>query len=188
MRYLLLFLTLTLQLNLSSYNAYSLQENCVQKTLTSENTNSNERSDILFRYYDSETGTYLSQDPIGLEGGFSPYSYVHEPNSWVDVFGLSEFSLPKTVKSAKGIEGVFSEKDYHYRIDTNKVATGEGGFHIHIYKGEGTSNEVAKTTGRGGFVKTHEGKTLKKPNQLPKSVRKEIRKLTTHTRKKIKQC
>jgi predicted GIY-YIG superfamily endonuclease len=31
---------------------------------------------------------YLSQDPIGLNGGSAFYVYVHDTNSWVDVFGL----------------------------------------------------------------------------------------------------
>jgi RHS repeat-associated protein len=43
-----------------------------------------------FRYYDANTGLYLSQDPIGLKGN-NPnfYGYVHDCNSWVDVFGLT---------------------------------------------------------------------------------------------------
>ncbi len=42
-----------------------------------------------FRYYDKETGQYLSPDPIGLLGGLNPYGYVHCPTGWVDPFGLS---------------------------------------------------------------------------------------------------
>ena len=41
-----------------------------------------------FRYYDSGSGVYISQDPIGLEGGLALYGYVKDSNSWVDVFGL----------------------------------------------------------------------------------------------------
>ena len=43
-----------------------------------------------FRYYDPSTGNYISQDPIGLAGGMGLYLYVHDPNSWVDVFGLKK--------------------------------------------------------------------------------------------------
>jgi len=42
-----------------------------------------------FRYYDPEVGSYISQDPIGLEGGMAAYAYVPDPTSWVDPFGLS---------------------------------------------------------------------------------------------------
>ena len=94
MRYLLLFLSLVLQFNVSGYNIYNPQKNYEQKTLTYENTNQNERSDTYlyynrFRYYNCETGSYISQDPIGLEGGSQLYSYIKDPNSWVDSFGLS---------------------------------------------------------------------------------------------------
>ncbi|SCB96557.1 RHS repeat domain-containing protein [Gilliamella intestini] len=42
-----------------------------------------------FRYYDSNTGTYISQDPIGLAGN-NPnfYAYTFDSNSEVDPFGL----------------------------------------------------------------------------------------------------
>ena len=42
-----------------------------------------------YRYYSSEMGAYISQDPIGLAGN-NPnfYAYVENSNWWVDVFGL----------------------------------------------------------------------------------------------------
>ena|GEM_PF-812434 len=43
-----------------------------------------------FRYYDPQAGVYVSQDPLGLEGGAALYGYVPNPNSWVDVFGLAK--------------------------------------------------------------------------------------------------
>ncbi|RAW82758.1 hypothetical protein CKY01_21835 [Photorhabdus laumondii subsp. clarkei] len=41
------------------------------------------------RYYESDTGQYLSPDPLNLRGGVSPYSYVHNPANWIDPFGLA---------------------------------------------------------------------------------------------------
>ncbi|WP_346432378.1 RHS repeat-associated core domain-containing protein [Flavobacterium lipolyticum] len=48
-----------------------------------------------FRYYNPDSGLYLSQDPIGLLGSNPTlYAYVHDCNSWVDVFGLAnEFAI-----------------------------------------------------------------------------------------------
>ncbi|WP_289994935.1 RHS repeat-associated core domain-containing protein, partial [Photorhabdus laumondii] len=43
-----------------------------------------------FRYYDNEIGQYLCADPIGLAGGFNPYSYVHDPVNWIDPLGLAK--------------------------------------------------------------------------------------------------
>jgi RHS repeat-associated protein len=43
-----------------------------------------------FRYYDADMGGYLSQDPIGLDGGRAFYSYVKDVNYFVDRLGLVE--------------------------------------------------------------------------------------------------
>ena len=41
------------------------------------------------RYYDPDTGRYLSPDPIGLNGGLNLYAYVgNDPVNWVDQEGL----------------------------------------------------------------------------------------------------
>lgn len=42
-----------------------------------------------FRYYNPSSGQYISQDPIGLKGGISLYSYVWDTNSVVDPAGLA---------------------------------------------------------------------------------------------------
>ncbi|MDO4729357.1 MAG: RHS repeat-associated core domain-containing protein [Bacteroidota bacterium] len=42
-----------------------------------------------FRYYDCNTGTYISKDPIGLAGGLALYGYVKDVNKFVDIFGLT---------------------------------------------------------------------------------------------------
>ena len=39
------------------------------------------------RYYSCDTGTFNSQDPIGLKGGMQLYAYVHDVNSCVDTMG-----------------------------------------------------------------------------------------------------
>ncbi|MFL0098348.1 RHS repeat-associated core domain-containing protein [Tenacibaculum maritimum] len=50
-----------------------------------------------FRYYDPDDGRYISKDPIGLASG-NPnfYAYVHDVNSWIDVFGLN--ASPESAK------------------------------------------------------------------------------------------
>ena len=41
-----------------------------------------------FRYYEPNTGTYISQDPIRLNGGLLLFGYVSNINLFVDAFGL----------------------------------------------------------------------------------------------------
>ena len=49
-----------------------------------------------FRYYDCDTGTYISQDPIGLTGGNPTlYGYVRDSNIQIDSFGLD--AIPNKV-------------------------------------------------------------------------------------------
>jgi RHS repeat-associated protein len=50
------------------------------------------------RYYDSRAGRFISEDPIGLQGGLNYYAYVdNTPTNLVDPFGLAagdKYSLP----------------------------------------------------------------------------------------------
>lgn len=71
---------------------------------------------------------------------------------------------------------------FNYRVDTNKVAPGEGGFHIHVYNGR---KEVAKISGQGNWVKQHGGKTLLKPTEVLEQVRGELRRIAKRTRKEL---
>jgi len=41
-----------------------------------------------FRYYDPDIGRFVSQDPIGIEGGENVYQYAPNPIRWTDPRGL----------------------------------------------------------------------------------------------------
>lgn len=43
-----------------------------------------------YRYYEPESGRYISADPIGLAGGINLYQYAPNPLSWIDPLGLSK--------------------------------------------------------------------------------------------------
>lgn len=94
----------------------------------------------------------------------------------------NDFEYPNNVKSGAGVTGDFTREGYNYRIDTNKVAPGEGGFHIHIYR---NGIEVAKVNGKGGWVKNHKGKTLFKPSEIKKDVRNQLNALIKFVQKHL---
>ena len=127
MRYFLLFLALFVQLNASGYTDYNPLKNCAQKTLPPESSDCGGQSDVLFRfagqyedaetglyynrfrYYDPTMGSYLSQDPISIQGGLNVYAYVHDTNMWVDTLGLSPNLNTNTATGNFGV--------YEIRID-----------------------------------------------------------------------
>jgi RHS repeat-associated protein len=41
------------------------------------------------RYYNPNTGRFMTPDPIGLAGGLNNYQYVPNPTGWVDPLGLA---------------------------------------------------------------------------------------------------
>jgi uncharacterized protein RhaS with RHS repeats len=42
-----------------------------------------------YRYYDPDTGRFISKDPIGLLGGGNVYQYADNPTGWIDSRGLA---------------------------------------------------------------------------------------------------
>jgi RHS repeat-associated protein len=42
-----------------------------------------------YRYYDPETGRFISPDPLRVRGGFNLFSYARDPVNWVDPYGLA---------------------------------------------------------------------------------------------------
>lgn len=49
----------------------------------------------LFRYYDPDSGRYLSPDPLDLDGGLDAYTYVHSPLTATDRLGLGGKYFPR---------------------------------------------------------------------------------------------
>ena len=69
-----------------------------------------------FRYYHSETGRYISQDPIGfLSGEPNFFAYVSDTNAWVDVLGLNGSKAYANARKMtdKEIERFFGDEEWH---------------------------------------------------------------------------
>ncbi|MFJ5539862.1 RHS repeat-associated core domain-containing protein [Vreelandella titanicae] len=54
------------------------------------------------RYYDPQQGRYISQDPIGLQGGTNLYGYVTNPTGAVDPLGLNPAAATAVVSTIPG--------------------------------------------------------------------------------------
>lgn len=48
------------------------------------------------RYYDPDTGYFISQDPIGLEGGGNPYEFAPNVFGWIDPWGLNRYKFGRS--------------------------------------------------------------------------------------------
>ena len=77
----------------------------------------------MHRYYDPDTGRYLTPDPIGLAGGINPFVYAQnnptnriDPLGLIDIFGFVEVDAVPI----RGLEGAFG-----FVIDTDNL--GESG-------------------------------------------------------------
>jgi len=130
-----------------------------------------------FRYYSPEEESYISQDPIRIHGGkLNLYSYVHDPNEWVDILGLQQdytFDLPKNPKALEDagwhdithpdMRANTTSKEYHnpetgqrVRFDEGKVGAHgwEGKDHYHVHN--------PHSTGKGDFYLDVHGKPTNK--------------------------
>lgn len=92
-----------------------------------------------FRYYNPNTGQFITQDPIGLLGGVNNYQYAPNPVGWVDPFGLSckeggtgnlaAISADDVAKAIQSIEskGLHFGQDFIYVSgSSDRVATSGG--------------------------------------------------------------
>lgn len=60
----------------------------------------------MARYYNPQTGRYLTPDPIGLEGGINPYGYVdNNPVNAIDPLGLISWKGSSLQVSAVSLVG-----------------------------------------------------------------------------------
>lgn len=125
----------------------------------------------LNRYYDPDSGQYLSVDPIRLEGGIRTQGYVHDPSEYFDPLGLAVcplryerykmyrdagFSAQDAAKMSKGMqEGYFASlmgaRGPKY-YDNPNATLGAPGYQMWLAPAEdyaGVTNRAAAVTATG---------------------------------------
>jgi RHS repeat-associated protein len=55
-----------------------------------------------YRYFDPSSGSFISQDPIGLVGGINPYRFAPNTLGWIDPLGLACGDAVRDLPSLKG--------------------------------------------------------------------------------------
>ncbi|WP_244491733.1 RHS repeat-associated core domain-containing protein [Streptococcus timonensis] len=77
----------------------------------------------FFRYYEIDTGRFVNQDPIGLEGGENLYWFASNITSWIDPLGLESILGFLTKVSAKQNTGAVPFLNVNGRIYSRIVRT-----------------------------------------------------------------
>ncbi|ENF1487587.1 RHS domain-containing protein [Salmonella enterica] len=109
------------------------------------------------RYYNPGQGRYITQDPIGLEGGWNSYSYVkNNPVNWIDPLGLAHTS-GKWKDCGKGcrirIDGdaVGDGRHLHWECKNGSGVMGEFGGQSHGEDYSSAPNSIKKCARKYGF-------------------------------------
>ena len=128
-----------------------------------------------FRYYEPNTGGYISQDPIGLEGNNSTlYAYVYDHNKEVDIFGLNGTpQLPNETILSGG-----NTKIVHYY---NNLTEHAEPIHFHI---EENGNSIGKIKADGTLISGRTNRTSQNMvKQSKNKLRKAEKKIANYLRK-----
>lgn len=128
---------------------------------------SSSKNYVRARYLDNTNGRWVTEDPIGLDGGVNLYGYcMNDPITWLDIFGLQHGRPPG---STQGPEGTW------FRCDMREQPFPD----MHIWHQGGETNITCKGGERQGI---HRGQELQK---LPARLRPLYRPII---RQFIKQC
>jgi RHS repeat-associated protein len=106
-----------------------------------------------FRYYDPVIGRFVSQDPIGLMGGFNTSSYAPNPFDWLNPLGLAAAGQLGTYGGLTG-EGHKDDKLDAHELLRNKALEQMG-----CKSGKRMDDNPSIAIGRGQHVNVHRQET-----------------------------
>ena len=104
------------------------------------------------RYYDPTIGSYVNQDPIGLNGGVNSYAYPEDPNQLFDPVGLAPSAKASQGARTRGWKGWNGGREQPVKPDltsTQKISEGWGKAKEKLQEAADSFSEfVNKITGR----------------------------------------
>ncbi|MCE9917269.1 RHS repeat-associated core domain-containing protein, partial [Obesumbacterium proteus] len=92
------------------------------------------------RYYDPTIGRYITQDPIGLDGGWNLYGYPLNPLQFIDPLGLTQTAQSYVVSRDLSALGDESRSRWNPLTHTFTVTTDSKGNILHTYSWGNSAN------------------------------------------------
>lgn len=103
-----------------------------------------------FRYYDPAIGGFISQDPVGLQGGINNYQYVPNPTHWTDPLGLTCKEDKALIDEAVSWQGPHNKGYPHKDAYISVTELQEGEFVYGLYPGQGQYYTTQSTVDQFG--------------------------------------
>jgi RHS repeat-associated protein len=113
-----------------------------------------------FRYYDPEVGRFISQDPIGLDGGENLYAYTPNSTQWMDPLG-------RCATTDTGIHA-FGSKAGPKGIRPRDLEPIDGVLPSQLGKGRPQGKSVTRTPNESGLEGHYH--SLREGTELPKGL------------------
>ncbi|WP_256669333.1 RHS repeat-associated core domain-containing protein, partial [Pseudomonas sp. C2B4] len=130
------------------------------------------------RYYQPDSGRYLTPDPIKLAGGLHAYQYTRNPTGWVDPLGLADCPGGVGCKKTEILEREPTESsaviEGEPRIPEVYLKTPKAGYHKEVYankpiKPQDATNKWEEFLGEGPYTNKHPRTNIPDPDRLVSS-------------------
>ena len=116
----------------------------------------------FIRYYETDAGPFVNQDPIGLWGRSNFYNYSQIVQAWVDLYGLSSCCNDGDAKDSK----LINQKELKWILD--QIGTDLHAFkadyvgkravsHYDVYKQNKTGELLLRRKNSSEFIRTRIG-------------------------------